>query len=273
VRTRGFAAAAATTLLVAAPAAGRALDHFTLADPVGDGTPDITQVTVGSNASGAITFVVQLGAKTALGDNEFVFVLVEADGNTATGMQPNGVDYLLQLDKSEAALFRWNGSSWQDTGSQSVYGYAYKGFRLSVNRSDLALNGNELRFWVEAQAGEQYDEAPDNRVETYVLSAQPLALRVTGFAAVAKTVKVGKPFAVGMQLHRSDLDELTSAGLVRCTAKVGKKAVKVRAAFPDDVALCAGTAPKSAKGKTLKVTLTFELDGVRVSRTASIRVR
>ena len=274
MRKRGltliFASAA---LLVAAPAGGRVLDHISIPDAAGDGNPDITQVTVGSNASGGITFIVQIANHQALADSEYVFVLIESDNNTATGEQPNGVDYALQLDKKEGLLFRWDGSAWQNTGSRTVFGYAHKGFRVAVNKSDLGLVSNDLRFWVETQLGDQGDDAPDGQIATYALSANPQTLNVAAFAPLAKTVKVGKAFGVGMQVHRSDLDELTSDGFVTCAATVGKRKVKVKAAFPDDVALCTGAAPKIAKGKTLKVTLTFELDGAKVSRTGSIKVK
>ena len=78
--------------------------------------------------------------------------------------------------------------------------------------------------------------------------------------------------AIAMRVNRSDLQDTTSAGLVRCTAKVGRASVKVQAVFPEDIAGCVGTAPKSAKRKTIKVTISLTLDGVTVSRTASVRV-
>jgi hypothetical protein len=277
MKTRGLvlltALAVSVALGAAAPTAARVLDHVTFPDAAGDGDPDITGVAVASNAAGGITFVTQIANRTELAENEFVFVLIDSDNNAATGEQPNGVDYMLQLDRTDAALFRWNGTAWADTQSRTVYGYVFKGFRIGVMQSDLALTSNELHFWVETQAGEKFDEAPNGEFLVYNLSANPLRLRIMGAVALAKTVRVGKQFVVGMQTHRSDLDEVTSAGIVRCAAKVGKRAVKVTAGFPEDVALCAGVAPKLAKGKTLNVTISLELDGARVSRTVPIKVR
>jgi hypothetical protein len=274
MKTRGLVLlAVSAALLAAVPATGRVLDHVTVPDTAGDGDPDITQFVVGSNASGGITFVAQLANRTELADNEFVFVLIDSDNNPTTGEQPNGIDHMIQLDKANAALFRWNGSAWADTQSQTVYGYVFKGFRLGVSKRDLGLTSNELHFWIETQAGDKFDEAPNGEYVVYNLSATPLRLTVANAVAVAKTVRVGKQFLVGLQAHRSDLDELTSAGIVRCTAKVGKRAVKVAAGFPEDVALCTGTAPKLAKGKTLKVTISLELDSARVTRTLPIKVR
>ena len=76
-----------------------------------------------------------------------------------------------------------------------------------------------------------------------------------------------------LQARRSDLAELSSAGEVVCSAKLGAKKLKVTATFPADRATCSGVVPKTAKGKTLQVTVTLTLDGVRVTRTASIKVK
>jgi hypothetical protein len=68
-----------------------------------------------------------------------------------------------------------------------------------------------------------------------------------------------------MQAHRSDLDELTSASSVRCSAKVGRRGVpRLRAGFAGNVATCTGVAPSFARGRKLKVRLTIGLDGEKV---------
>lgn len=272
MRTRGLLIALGFALAAATPAAGRVQDHSSFPDAVSDGDPDITQVTVASNAAGGITFVVQLGNRQQLAENEFLFVLIDTDANAATGAAPNGIDAVLQLTAGSADLFRWNGSAFADAQSQTVYGYVYKGFRIAVNKRDLGLAAGTFNFWVETRSGQKADDAPDGRIATHTLSAKPLALTVRGFGA-PRTVRAGSRFVVAMRVYRSDLEELTSAGGVRCTARYGRKAVKVQAAFPDDVAGCVGTAPRAAKRKTLTVTLTLELDGQRVTRAASIRVR
>lgn len=273
-----LALAIVLVLAAAAPAAAklaRATDHISFPDATGDGDPDIGRVTVGSNAAGGLTFVVEVPNRQELGENEFIFVLIDSDLNAATGEPPNGNDYAIQFERGDdpVALFRWDGSQFVDTQSQTIYGYIFNGFRIGLNKSDLALTSNTLRFWVETQSGQQGDDAPDNSIADYQLSTQPLVLAISQFAASARTVKVGKTFGAAMRVHRSDLDENTSAGLVRCAAKVGKRAVRVTPDFPEDVAVCAGIAPKFAKGKTIKLTVTLELDGARVSRTASIRVK
>ena len=66
MRFRGLMVIVALALVVAAPAGGRVLDVGFLDDPAGDGTPDITRLRVGSNAT-AVTFIVDLANQTTLG--------------------------------------------------------------------------------------------------------------------------------------------------------------------------------------------------------------
>lgn len=263
-------------VLVATPATARVVapaefDQFP--DGVNDGDPDITRVTAGSNSSGYVTFIVDISNRQELADNEFAQVYIDADSSAGTGQAPNGVDFVLQMDKSsEVALFQWNGTTFAGVQAQSVYGYVFKGFRFAVHKSDLGgVPTGAINYWVETISGTKYDEAPDGHIAQHRLSPQQLQLQITA-ASAPKSVKVGKRYTVAMQVMRNDLAEATSAGLVRCTAKVGKATLKVQALFPEDIAGCVGTAPKSAKKKLIKVTLSLTLDGVTVSRTFSIRV-
>ena len=267
--------ALALGVLVAAPATARVVapaefDQFP--DAVNDGDPDITRVVASSNASGSITFVVDIGNRTVLLDNEFVQIFIDADAQPGTGAQPNGVDFAIQMDKDDVGLFQWNGSSFAPVQGQSVYGYVYKGFRIGVHKSDLGgVAGGAVNYWVETISGSKSDDAPDGYIAQHRLSTQPLQLTVAAFSA-PRTVKVGKRYAIAMRVNRSDLQDTTSAGLVRCTAKVGRASIRVQAVFPEDIAGCIGTAPKSARKKLIKVTISLTLDGVTVSRTASVRV-
>jgi hypothetical protein len=262
-------AAAAAALAVAAPAAAKLLDVGALDDPAGDGTPDIARIAVGSNAT-AVTFIVTLANKTALAEGEQVLVLVDSDMNQETGFE--GIEFALVLQREGAGLFRWDGTNLVDAQSQSVYGYSYKGFRLAVNRADLGLTTGTLRFVVLTAPLDAGDQAPNDALAEYVLANNPLALQVAKFTA-AKAIVAGRKFTTALQVRRNDLNEISSAGEVRCTARYGAKTVKVTPSFPAEAGICSGTAPRAAKGKVLKVTTTFILDGVRVTRTASIRVR
>jgi hypothetical protein len=260
-------------LAAAAPVGARlTADHVSLPDAVGDGDPDITKITAGSNGSGGLTFIVDIGNRTELADNEFVQVFIDSDHNPATGAQPNGIEFAMQMGREDVALFRWEGTTFIPVQNSSAYGYIYNGFRFGVRQSDIGATAGAISYWTETISGDKGDDAPDGQIAEVQLSTTPLQLAVSQFAAT-KTVKVGKRYTVGMRALRNDLEETTSAGIVTCSAKLGKKSVKVEAVFPEDIAGCVGTAPKAAKGKTIKVTDTLELDGVKVSRTASIKVR
>ena len=269
MRFRGLLVIFALALLVAAPASGRILDFGFLDDPAGDGTPDITRIGVGSNAT-AVTFMVALANQTTLAAGQVILVLIDSDVNLDTGL--SGVDVVLALNSEGAALLRWNGTQLAQAESPSAYGYHHDGFRLAVARSELALTTGTLRFVVLTGPPESADASPDSAFAEYVLSNEALRLQIASFKA-AKTIVAGKRFTATLQARRSDLDELSSAGVVSCAAKFGTKKVKVTATFPADLATCSGVVPKAAKGKVLKVTVTLTLDGVRVTRTASIKVR
>ena len=271
--SRSLIVASIVALAAAAPVGARiAVDHVSLPDAVGDGDPDITKITAASNGSGGLTFIVDIGNRTDLADEEFVQVFIDSDHNQATGTQPNGVEYAMQMDREDVTLFRWDGTTFVPVPNSSAYGYIFNGFRFGVLQSEIGATAGAISYWAETVSGEKGDDAPDGKIAELQLSTTPLQLEVQQFAAT-KTVKVGKRYSVGMRVLRSDLEETTSAGIVTCTAKFGKKAAKVEAVFPEDIAGCVGVAPKAAKGKTLKVTLTLMLDGVRISRTASVKVR
>lgn len=270
MRFRGLIVICALALLVAAPAGGRALEVGFMDDKAGDGAPDITRVRVGSNAT-AVTFIVDLANQTKLSENQLVVILIDSDLNLETGQ--SGIDTLLAMvEGEEVGVLRWNGTQFALAESPTAYGYYHNGFRLSVARSELALTSGTLRFVALTFPAEAGDAAPDDTFAEYTLANDALSLRIARFKA-AKSIVAGKRFTATLQARRSDLAELSSAGEVTCAAKVGTKKVKVTATFPADLATCSGIVPKMAKGKVLKVTITLTLDGVRVTRTASIKVK
>ena len=270
MRFRGLVVIFALALVVAAPAGGRMLDVGELPDTAGDGTPDITRVRVGSNAT-AVTFMVDLASQTTLAAGQGIFILIDSDVNPDTG-GISGFEFALALIPEGVGLLSWNGTQFVATESPSAYAYHHDGFRLAINRSELALTTGTLRFVVITLPPATTDAFPDNSYADYPLANEALTLRIASFKA-AKTIVAGKRFTATLQARRSDLAELSSAGDVVCAAKVGTKKVKVTATFPADLATCSGVVPKTAKGKVLKVTVTLTLDGVRVTRTASIKVK
>ena len=185
MRFRGLMIIFALALLVAAPAGGRVLEVGFLDDKPGDGTPDITRIRAGSNAT-AVTFIVDLANQTKLAENQVLAILIDSDLNPATGL--NGVDFLLAMVvNEEVGLLRWNGTQFVASESQSAYGYYHNGFRLAVNRSDLALASPTLRFVAVTFPAESADSAPDDTFAEYTLANEALTLQIARFTA-AKTI-------------------------------------------------------------------------------------
>ena len=269
MRFRGLMVIVGLALLLAAPAGGRVLDIGFLDDTAGDGSPDITRIEVGSHAT-AVTFIVDLANQTTLAAGQGILVFIDSDLNLDTGS--DGIDAVLGLVSDGAGLLRWNGTQFAPAESPSAYGYHHDGFRLAIARSELGLTGDKLRFVVLTAPVERGDFAPDDTLAEYLLANEALTLQIAKFTA-AKAVVAGRRYTATLQARRNDLSELSSAGEVACAAKVGTKKVKVTASFPTVLATCSGIVPKTAKGKELKVTVTLTLDGVRVTRTASIKVK
>src|SRR5215210_9254781 len=96
-------------LLVAAPAGGRLLDVGGLPDAAGDGTPDITRVRVGSNAT-AVTFIVDLANQTTLTGDQGIFIFIDSDLNPETGGIA-GFEFVLGIVADGAGLLRWDGAA------------------------------------------------------------------------------------------------------------------------------------------------------------------
>ena len=213
MRFSGLLVISVLALLVAAPAGGRLLDVGELPDAAGDGAPDITRLRVGSSAT-AVTFIVDLANQTKLEENQLVVIFIDSDLNQETGS--NGVDTLLAMVAGEeVGLFRWNGTQFALSESQTAYGYHFGGFRLAIARSELALTTGTLRFFAVTFPVESGDFSPDSTFAEYTLANDPLTLQIARFTA-AKTVVAGKRYTATLQARRSDLAELSSAGEVVC---------------------------------------------------------
>jgi hypothetical protein len=227
------AAVAAKRWLLVPPLAAQSSGRLSFADAVGDATLDIHSVTVARNAGGGITFAAQLGQKTLRkfdqfqGQPEGVQLVIDSDNNAATGTPPGawtGAEFLLYLDWYGLQATR--APEYTEARMPSAYAYVIDGSaRFAMNRRDLNMTSDRLRFRIESAFGDQgepsySEDAAPSRPEMvdYELSTAPLVLRVVKFRRLARRVRVGKRFGVRMQAHRSDLDELTSAESVRCSA-------------------------------------------------------
>lgn len=257
---------------------------FTDASNDGGTAPDIRTVVVSNDASGTYTFRINVASLT-LPSNVLFFVALDTDENSATGQ--SGADYLFACDESNDTfgLFRWNGSSFVATGSSSVQVQDDStGLTATMNRSDLG-GSSALRFFVLSIQGSSpsaghVDAAPDAGVWDYdQTTPAAVTLKIAAFAA-PKTVKAGKRLVVAMAVQRSDTNEFVSGegATVSCRASVrGKRLAVANSGFANvgstPAAGCVFRVPRTARGKTIKGTITVTLNGAKVSHAFMVKVK
>ncbi len=263
------AAVAAFVPLSAAPAVAAA--HFT--DPAGDsGTaPDITAVDVSNDASGTVTFRLQLANYPAFHGEDSFELDFDIDRNPNTG--DGGTDRSVLLDGSDGSttLSKWDGANWIDVNPVGTVkgSFAPNVVAFTVDDADLA-GVSTFDFFVASYHGDggtgAEDDAPVNDLWTYsfrsaltVKAITPLLLPRT----VTRTVRAATSFAV------SDVDVKLSDGTTvvaddfSCTAVPGGAAVK-------QIGHCAWHVSRTTRG-TVHVGVTATYNGM--AQAAQIRLR
>jgi len=247
-------------------------------DPSGDSgaAPDVAQVDVGNDlVKGTIVMWVSLPNRTALGADDALLVYIDADLNGATGSS-SGTDYGITVDDSGATFYRWNGTDYAQAPAGSLdasFVAEEKAVRIEIHPADLG-GTRGFNFFFVTVTGDATDVAPDgDAVWTYSLATGQLVLTKAGGAATP--ARAGRPFAIGVRVNRSDINETLAEGAITCSLRVGKATIRARLAeFVDDVATCGwGALPKSAKGKKLVATITVRYGGASVSHAVTTTVR
>lgn len=259
----------------------------TFTDPTGDaGTAaDITTVAVSNDATGQITF--QVNVASPFTATQSVDILVDADRNSSTG-DPNadGAEYDLYQDFSNHSwdVQTWNGSAWAEAASYSTVkvNYTSNQYTFSINKSELG-DTTSFGFWLDSCDGDcsagHEDQAPASGTWAYQIAT---AVHLTvAYALTPKTVKAGQVYTAALLVQRSDTSAfLGNEGTVKCKAAVGGRPVAAAGGFFSQTyqgtkvtaAVCAARAPKTARGKTLTGTITVSYQGATVSRNFSARI-
>lgn len=276
--TTWIAATVAGLALVATAAASNSASYT---DAGGDSAsaPDVTSVVVSNNDAGAITFKAGIGNRSALTAQDWVTVMIDTDlKEDAEGFV--SPEYALTFTAEGAGFATKRGEDWTTVPAQLLTGFggSFQGgvATLTVNQIDLD-DATFVNFWLFSgtDADESRDDAPDGdgiwdyRIVSpslYVLSFDPPKTAVAGKRIVA-TMKVrgAKP----------------ASSRISCAANVaGKRVVGTGSWFRITLLgrtiaqpRCTWVAPKTAKGKLLRGTMSVVQAGLQVSRTFSVRVR
>src|SRR5262245_53230303 len=249
-------------------------------DKTGDGgaTFDITGAQVASDASGQITFRIDV-ASMAAGD--IIGLFVDSDANPLTGdVRAGGADYLFLMVPSERAYDpeHWNGSDWDDNFTRLSLRVALSSSSVLVmiNRSELG-NTSQVNFWATSLKGDggpgNVDDAPDNGVWNYDLSAGgPDIRQVLVQTTPATGPRVGKTFSVkvnGINLPQTDVSGALRPDSWKCTAKLDGRTLA-----GSGTGGCTFRIPKKkSMGKQLVVTVSVTYQGATKSIQLPFKVR
>ena len=257
--------------------------------------PDISTVVLSNDDKGNLSWVINVPNRPTLtGDMGFI-VFINSDSNPATGdPQLFGSDYLLQLigpiggGPAGVALFRWDGTDFTATGvpqSTLIFSYA-NGATIKVNASELG-NTRRVQFLVLALTGlvigpdgrlddtnARFDVAPDpgHGQYTFDVKITPPSLVVKTFVLRPLPPRAGKNLSVSATFARSDRTPVTSPSVTCRATLAGKRLAASSSKVTGGRATCVWALPETAKGKTIRGTVTMRARGLKASRPFAAKV-
>jgi hypothetical protein len=296
-----FALCAVALLLVAlagvawAGPQARLANSITFPDSTGEDpqAPDIANVVVSNNDAGLVTFRINVPNRPTFSTDMVIVVYIDADANQATG-DPDllGAEYLIVLQPSasggsEVGMARWGGADYVDTPQLSLVSSFANGATISVNANELG-GTKKLSFGTQAISGivldsqgnpdttnSHRDFAPDSGrgFYSYEVKTTPLALSVKSFGRVPISAKAGRPLTVFLVATRTDTGATIRSGTVTCRATLAGAPVTARVhAVVRGRATCGYRLPKTAKGNTIRGTITLQFEGLTAKRNFSARI-
>jgi len=300
--TRTGLVLAVAALVVVLPTAAGALptsasavtaNEVTFQDSTGEdpAAPDITSIVVSNDDAGTLTFRINIPNRPAYARDIAFVMFLDSDANQATGdLQNFGTDFVLQLIAGEMVLFRWDGTDYTLSATQSSLSYAWQGgLTIRINAADLN-NTRRLNFDALVLSGIVIDEmtgaldcpeatckrdlAPTVGLYTYpVLLTRP-TLVVRRVTRAPARPAAGRTFSLRMVTARSDTGAVLRNGRVRCVGRAGNARLRaVVARVQRGAVVCTWRIPPRAKGRTFRGSVTVVFEGLRASRSYSSRIR
>jgi hypothetical protein len=294
MRTRKFVVpvlAAAAALLVALPAAAlgsssrNASNSVRYPDSTGEdaAAPDITSTVVSNDDAGLITFQINVSNRPSFTQDMLLDIPLDTDNNKRTGdPQADGAEYDIELQPGVVALFKWSGSDYGSSvaAPSLVYSYTAAGATIKIKASDLG-DVKEFHFFSDLTSGitldaqgkpdftNAHDDAsPDPGHATFDYKVQTkLSLQFVSLKGAPFPAKAGKLFAVGLAANESDTAGPVKSGTVACTASIAARHVASKVAVvANGVAVCEWKIPPTAKGKTIRGSVSLSVQGTKLSR-------
>jgi hypothetical protein len=264
--------------LVPGAAARSASNAVTFTDPTGDsgGAADITTVDVSNDDNGVITLKVSLPNRAT--PEQLSDILVIAINNDPNASNNRGAyPFALFVLSQGVQVMRFDGFRFVPFDAPSLRATYSSGPTITFNRADFGISTRLALFaQIRNQNAKVQDDAPDGSAAyTYVVTIGPPPLAAGPVSAVPTVPVHGKAFSLRLPVTRTDSNTaLPDVGVtVRCTSRVGKKAISGRGSYTGGVATCTFRVPKTSRGKTLKAMLNLGYQGATISSSFSSRIR
>jgi hypothetical protein len=270
---------------------GRASNSATFADSIGEdpSAPDITSVAVSNDDTGAITFQVNVSNRPSFTQDMYFLLFLDTDQRTSTGDPDfSGADYIVQLAPGAVDLFKWNGTEEAPAPSQSSLTYAYtaSGPAIHVKAVDLGKTTG-IGFRAIAVSGVSFDASGNPDFTNIHRDAAPdpghgffayqvrtrLVLSATAFTTSPKPARAGRAYSASLAASQNDTGGPVQGATVACSATIAfKRIVATTHVVTNGIGSCVWRIPATAKGKTLRGTISLTLRGVKVTRSFSSRI-
>jgi hypothetical protein len=254
------------------------------ADVTGVTPVDLTSIDVTNTPDGLVTFRFTVTSQT-LPPNTILGAVLDTDRNPSTGDEGIEVvvDFVVAPDlTNELVVARWNGTELVEAPTIATSSFAAGVLTITIPRSELVntqaftFEAVALVFRADLQAAIA-DVAPDTATPyAYELVgiAPPAPLRLTASKPTGAPARprAGRRFSVSTGVTRQDTGAAVTSGNVACNVRVGTARVRAAGRFSGGRARCTLTVPRTAKGKTLRGTMTIRSAGATVTRVFSFRV-
>jgi len=279
-RLFAVAAALAASLMVAM---GASAGTGSFTDPTGDnqGAPDITGVTVTSDATGTVQISVTAPGLESIdrAKEPEIDLYFDTDKNSSTGSSAgNEYDlyYWRTADDSGWDLEKWNGTQYQEAPASQTLVFSRSCDTVTWrfnSKTDIVTNGFNL-YVVSAifdASNNMFggDSAPDGGVWSLDVGSTVIAPAIGEPLAVPAHPAHGKLFSVSLPVTRTDTGQVLQGGTLSVAATIGGKAVPKNASLASASAHVAVQIPARAKGKTLVVKVTVAANGHTATKSVS----
>jgi hypothetical protein len=278
---------------LASPGSGTVLaaNSSTYQDSVGEDAagPDITTIVASNDDAGTLTFKVNIPNRAQLSQDLGFFMDIDSDANQATGDPQNfGADYIVQLLLGEVLLFKWDGTDYRISATQSSLVYSWTaGPTIRINASDLG-NTRKLAFDAFAVSGIVFDQTTGaidcsacHRDFAPAVGLYPYQLKITKPTLVVKSLKptpakptAGQPFTLRLVAARSDTGAVVQNGRATCVGRVGSARISAQVQrVQGRAAVCTWNIPANAEGKTFRGSVSVVFEGLRASQSYAGKIR